>query len=777
MRFIPNDKKPASAKTLLRLTAAALIGLSTIQTPVFAQSFSVGNIAVQGNQRIQTGTIIDYLELPASGAVSAGDINDAAQRLRATGLFESVDVVTQGGGLVIQVVERPTVYRINIEGNRRLSDDELFGLVSATERRIYNADDVAADAQRMAEAYANDGRINAVVTPRIIRLPDNRVNVVYEVEESGVTEIERIAFTGNNSFSDRRLRGVLETKQAGILRALIGRDTYVADRVEFDKRVLTDFYQSRGYVDFQILDTDVTLARERDAYLMTFSIEEGQQFDFGNITVTSDLPEVDVASFQEVVRTRSGSTYTPLDVENDIARIEELAVRQGLQFVQVEPVVTRDDRGLLINVDFQLKRGPRIFVERIDIEGNNTTLDRVVRQQFRVVEGDPFNPRSIRQSAERIRALGFFSNAEVNARQGSSEDQVVIDVNVTEQPTGSLSFGANYNTDNGVSLLASFRQANFLGRGQALNVSISTAKTNNYLTLNFSEPYLLGRDVEFDFDFSYRATNRESADYDTTRFNFQPGLTFNVSDRGRLNTYVLSNYAEIRDANADEVSPYVLADEGGVWTSGVGYNYSWSSARDGLNEKTTYSFRVGQEFGFGDANYIETTARASAETKVLNEDLTLRATIEGGLLHYSEGDSRIIDRFNLSSRQMRGFEQYGLGPRYYDDSDPDNVINDALGGEAYAVARLEAEFPLGLPEEYGISGGAFYDYGSLWDPGFDCDSDPNVYYCDFTPRSVAGLSMFWDTPIGPLRFDFTEALQTEELDQTKSFDVSISTRF
>uniref|UniRef100_UPI003F697FE6 FtsQ-type POTRA domain-containing protein n=1 Tax=Marivivens donghaensis TaxID=1699413 RepID=UPI003F697FE6 len=305
MRFTSFSENGPSGKALLKLTAAVGLSLLTFQgLPVEAQSFTVNTVSIEGNQRIETATILSYLGIAQGETVSAAELNDASQRIRATGLFETVEVEPRGGQLVITVSEYPTVYRINFEGNSRLKDDELFALLSSQERRIYSPSSVEADVADITAAYADKGRINAIVTPRIIRLPDNRVNVVFEIAENGVTEVERIGFSGNRSFSDRRLRGVLATKQAGILRAIIGRDTYVADRIDFDKRVLTDFYQSRGYVDFTVNDVNVELTRGRDAYLITFDVEEGQKFDFGAIDVVSEIPEANLDEFQEAVRTR-----------------------------------------------------------------------------------------------------------------------------------------------------------------------------------------------------------------------------------------------------------------------------------------------------------------------------------------------------------------------------------------------------------------------------------------------------------------------------------------
>lgn len=747
-----------------------LISLAAV--PAQAQSFTFSTVSVEGNQRVAESTILSFAGISRGQTVSAGEVNAAAQNIRASGLFSSVDVQPQGSTLRIVVVEFPTVNRISVEGNGQVRDAELLAVVTSQPRRVYSPEQAERDVAAITQVYLDKGRINASVTPRIIERSDNRVDLVFEVIESGVTEIERISFVGNRSFSERRLRGVLETKQAGVLRAIIARDTFVRDRIDFDRRVLTDFYQSRGYADFQVQNVDVALTRERDAYLITFNVQEGQQFTFGNITVSSEIPGAIPEEFQAALRTRTGATYNPLSLETDISRLERLAIQKGLNFVQVDPRITRNDRALSLDVEFALVRGPRIFVERIDIEGNNTTLDQVVRNQFRVVEGDPFNPREIRNSAERIRALGFFANANVDAREGSTPEQVIIDVDVTEAPTGSLSFGANFNSDTGVGLQASYRQSNFLGRGQSLDFQISTAESNRALTFGFGEPQFLGRDLRFDFDLGYRTTNNENALYDTETITFRPGFTFPVSENGRLGLFYAFEYANLTDVDPD-ASPIVIAEaaEGSVSTHALGYSYSYDTRRTGLNPNAGVLLRFGQEFGVGDAEFIRTTALLAAETKVLNEEVTLRATIEGGALSYSDSDSRVTDRFFLGSRVLRGFDPGGIGPR-------DDATDDALGGNKFAVARLEAEFPLGLPEEYGITGGAFIDYGSVWDVGnLRGLSEADVLFNDFTPRTVAGLSLFWTTPIGPLRFNFTEALDAQERDNTNAFDVTISTSF
>ncbi|HBB84284.1 MAG TPA: outer membrane protein assembly factor BamA, partial [Sulfitobacter sp.] len=450
------------ASLCVMLSVAWLVPGSDVQ----AQQYQFNTVVIEGNERIGDSAILRRAGIGRGQAVSGGQLNDAYQNLQNSGLFESVSIEPQGGTLVISVVELPTLNRVSFEGNRRIKDEMLAELIGSTERRVFNPGQAEQDAAAIAEAYSNEGRLSARVQPRIIRRDQNRVDLVFEIFEGDNVEIERLSFVGNRIYSDRRLRRVLGTKQAGLFRRLVKRDTYVEGRVEADKQMLRDFYLSRGYVDMRTEAVNAELTEERDGVFVAYNITEGQQFRFGTVSLESEVPGLNAAVYRDLLKIRPGVIYSPTLIENDIARIERQAIRDGVDFLRVEPVIDRNDRDLSLNVTYKLSRGERIFVERIDIEGNTTTLDRVIRREFDSVEGDPFNPREIRQSAERIRALQYFETAEVNARQGSSPEQVVIDVDVEEKPTGSLNFGGSFSNNDGFGVAVSFQEDNFLGRGQ-----------------------------------------------------------------------------------------------------------------------------------------------------------------------------------------------------------------------------------------------------------------------------------------------------------------------
>lgn len=777
--FRRTRERSSGAHSRARLLATAVfLGTATVSTPFLmpahAQVFAFSNVVIEGNQRVDAATILSYAGIRRGQEVSAAALNDAYQRIVNSGLFETVELIPQGSTLLIRVVEYPIINVISIEGNRRLKDERLAEVIRSQSRRVYSPSQAEADAAAIAEAYRVSGRLAASVTPKIIRRSDNRVDLVFEITEGRVVENERIDFVGNRAFSDRRLRQVLETKQAGLLRNFIQRDSFVAERLELDKRVLTEFYLSRGFIDFQILDASAELTRERDATFVTFTVREGLKHTIGKVTVVSEVEGLDAAEFQAVTRIRTGQTYSPLLVDNNVTRMETLALKKGLNFIRVEPRITRDRANQAVDIEFAIVRGPRIFVERIDIEGNQTTLDEVIRRQFRTVEGDPFNPREIRQSAERIRALGFFSDAQINAEQGSGPDQVVVNVDVEEQPTGSLSFGVSYSVASGTGFNIGFSETNFLGRGQRLSASISSGTDNQNSSFNFTEPALLGRDLSFSLGAYYRTSTSEFSVYDTRNIGVTAGLGFPIGEQSRLNLRL--RYSEDLLKNYTGDSPIIEqeVDLGALRTFSLGYSYEYDTRITGLNPKGGILLRFGQDFAGlgGDTKYIETTALALAETRVWNEEVTVRAVFEGGAITtIGDGTSRVTERY-FGGGKIRGFEPKGIGPRDLGATD-----QDALGGNLFAVARFEAEFPIGLPEEYGVTGGAFFDVGSVWSLDNTTGFGGAEVDDSFNPRAVIGLSVFWTTPIGPLRFNFSKALVKEDYDKEQSFDLTISTRF
>ena len=741
---------------------------------VLAKDYSFSKIQVEGNRRIESSTIRSYSGIKISKTVSAAELNTAYQDIVSSGLFETVEILPSGSRLIIKVKEFPTINRVAFEGNSKLKDEVLAGLIKSRSRKVFNLTDVEQDRGFITQAYADMGRLAASVEAKIIRRSDNRVDLIFEIFEGGLVEIERIGFVGNRAYTDRKLRGVLQTKQAGFLRTFIQRDTFVEDRLEFDKQVLTDFYKSRGYVDFRVNSVNAEFSQERDGYFITFNIREGQQFKVGSINMQTDLSDVNVGSFSNVLKMKSGQIYSPAALENDLARMERYANQQAIEFIKVVPRISRNELNLSLDIDYLIERGPRLFIERIDIEGNTATLDRVVRRQFRMVEGDPFNAREIRASVRRIRALGFFNDVRITTRVGSGPENIIIDVKVVEKPTGTLNFGAAYSTASGLGGTIEYSEKNFIGRGQSLSLKINAGTDNQTYSFDFSEPSFLYQDLRLSLGAAYRETQQQFSDYNTTALEIRPQVSFPISEKARLGLRYFYSSAELSAFSQSSGSIIKLEQELGlVGNSGLGYTLSYDTRRTGLDPNAGILLRLAQDFSGlgGDARRIKTTARVSGEMKVLGEEVTLVSTLDGGILSYSKGQSRVTDRFSMGSNLIRGFNPAGIGPREYDLA---TGVNDALGGDKYAAMRLEALFPLGVPEEYGVSGGVYYDIGNLWGLEYN-PADFPLKYVSGSWRQSVGFSLFWKTPIGPFRFNFSRVIDKLPLDIVDEFELTLAT--
>ena len=753
------------------LTAPVCL-LSSFPNFLSAQTISISEIEIVGNQRIEANTIQSYISLSQGKVFEADEINAAYQRVLKSGLFESVEFEEIDGILRVRVVEYPTINRIYFEGNVRIEDAALEKALESREKYVLNAQIVEQDRKNIAETYALMGRLAARVTPKVIKKSDNRVDLIFEIFEGGVIEIEKIGIVGNKIYSDRRLRRILSTKQAGPFRAFIRSDTFIEERIEFDKKVLNDFYNSRGFVDFRVNSVNAELTEEKDGYFVIFNITEGQQFVVGDVSVETKITQVDVDEYFNIVKVKKGVTYSTQIVDLDVERLERLALKNELNFFTVQPKVTKDPSSLSLNVKYLIERGPRVILERINVTGNTATLDRVIRRQFRAAEGDPFSARSIRQATDRIRSLGFFESVDVSASQGSAKDSVIVDISVKEKPTGSVSLGGSYSTSSGFGLLLEYAERNFLGRGQDFRLKYNSGVGSRTYSLGFVEPEFLSPDLSLGFTSKFTETEKDNSNYDTTILDVSPRVSFPISDYAKIAVSIGYNETELRNpVNVGSIiqSEVDLGQEESAYSK---VTYTYNTLRDGLDPNFGLLVKLSQEIsGFtGDGESSKTSALAMLQRKVLNEEVLVKGTIEGGVLNY--GNSRVTDRFFLGSALMRGFEPGGIGPR--EIVNDGNLINDALGGNTFAVFSLEAEFSLGLPAEYGIDGGLFFDVGNLW--SLD-NVNENVIYNGGSWRSVLGASLFWKTPIGPLRFNFSRPLKKETFDREQNFDLTIRTQF
>ncbi len=767
-------KTLAKTGAVFAVLAVGVVTDMGFATQVQAQAVaSFSRIDVSGNARIAADTIRVIANLPTGVDLTPGQINEAKQRLIASGLFESVEIYPDRGRLVIEVVENPTINQINIEGNRRLKDEILLPLLQSQSRRAFSPVTAEQDARAIVEAYAAVGRIGTSVEPQLIRRSDNRVDLVFQVSEARVAEVRRIGFVGNRNFSDRRLRRVLETKQAGIFRAIVRRDTFIQDRLEFDRQKLREFYLQRGYIDFEVLSVAPEFARERNAFLLTYTVREGQQYFFGDVSLTATAPDVNVEDFDGVVNVKSGKVYDNRQIDSVLARLDERAGELGLPFVQAVPRVVRNDLTRTVDIEFELASSPRIFIERIDIEGNIATLDRVIRRQFNVVEGDPLNRREISEATDKIRATGFFGKVDVETREGSAPDQAVVDVNVEEIPTGSLSFGVGFSTGEGASLTASLTERNFLGRGQSLSLSFSTLADSRSFRLNFTEPAWQDRDLLVGIEAFYDTTESSYLPLDTLDVGIVPRVRFPLSEDSSLELKYRLASQESTLVEGETISPLIEPDIEQAILSSVSATYTLDRRNSRVDPTAGFLASATQEFAGigGDVTFSKTSGQMKYYRSFLNEDVVVSAEVEAGVLVSGNSDAtRYQDRFYLGGDRLRGFENRGIGPR-----DPGVADGDALGGNYFAVARFEASFPIGFPEEYGLFGGVFLDVGSVWK--LDDTAGSEIVDDSANVRSAIGVSLFWDTALGPIRVNLAHPLVKEDYDNTEAFRLTLDSRF
>lgn len=754
-----------AAVLAMMLTALLLSGAAVAQT-------ALGGVDVVGNRRIEPATIAALLTISPGEPITPEAVNASVRNLFDSGLFRDAAIAVDGNRLVVRVDENPTINRVAFEGNSVVSDDVLRPNITSRPRRAFTRARAEADAQVLTEIYRRSGRFGAIVEPVIIELPDNRVDLVFEIEEGSVTRINAINFIGNETFSNRRLRRVIETTVSGLFAPFLTSDIYDPDRIDFDAELLRRFYLSRGFADFTVVSSVAELSPDRRGFFITFTVEEGERYTFGELSVVSQAPGLDAAEFEALIEGRAGDTYNADLVERTIDRMVFLAGQRGFAFVQVRPRAIRDPVERTIGVVYELVEGPQVLVERIEIEGNIRTLDRVIRRQFELVEGDVFDSRAVERARNNIRATGYFSRVDVDVEPGVDDDSALINVSVEEQATGALTFGIGFSTADGPTGEITLSERNFLGRGQFLQLRTLVAGEQQVFDLTFREPAFLDRDLAVGFNAFYRLEDRsDESSFEETNFGFVPTLSFPVSEFGRVGlTYQISQ-DEIRDVR-DTASPLIAREAGTKITSSVGTSFTYDRRNDPLNPSAGYLVRLGADVAGvgGDARHVQVTALGRAFTAILDEDVVGSIELEVGAIEGFAGDEpRITERFSIGGDQFRGFRRGGIGPR-------DFATDDALGGKYFAVARTEVTFPLGLPDDLGFSGGVFVDAGTIF--GLDRTRAGTSNVDDSAKlRATIGASLFWDSAFGPLRINVATPLVKQSGDQTETFRLTVGTRF
>ncbi len=850
------------AATVLATSALALgsnsqLNLAHAQEQDARFGGSIRSIVVEGNKRIEARTVQSYLLLEPGDAFDPDRIDLSLKTLFATNLFADVSIDRRGDDLVVRVVENPIINRVIFEGNRALKDDKLREEIQAAPRGVFTAARVQTDVQRVLEMYRRSGRFAAKVEPKYKPLEQNRVDLIFEITEGPVTGVRAINFIGNEEYSDSRLRSEIVTRQSRFWRFFSSNDNYDAGRLEFDREQLREFYQNNGYYDFRVTSAVAELTPDQKDFYVTFTVDEGRQYDFGVIKVETALEKLDAGILQGVVPIQEGELFRGDQIEGTIDALTYAAGVAGYAFVDIRPQISVNEETGRIDITFAIDEGPRVYIDRINIVGNTQTLDRVVRRELRIAEGDAFNRILLDRSRNRIRALGFFKEVEIVETPAEEPDRTNVDIKLTEQSTGELSFAAGFSSVDSYLFDLSASQRNLRGRGQSVVARTSLSSRQQIVDFRFTEPRFLDRNLSAGVDlFATRQDFEEFTGFTSETIGgglrvafpltdrMQLGLSYrlqaddvNIADRNIIidqNGNLLRSFTQTagmgtpddisddvyREPEIGDVMPgetlvdicdplYTLRDticrsERNDISSIVGYNFFWDQTNDPITPTRGFDFRLSQDFAGigGDVKYIRTETGATFYRGVWRDVVASAKLSAGYVLPLDEEQGvRINNRFFRGGSTFRGFDVAGLGPREIlriFDPNTGQVLEtrrlNSLGGNAYYQGTFELTVPNFLPEEYGIRSAVFVDVGTL---GIleDVDKGSPLVITDGSSigypgaqavritkdaaslRASAGLSVFWDSPFGPIRFDFSQILRKEEYDKTESFRFSTSTQF
>ncbi|MBZ9863977.1 outer membrane protein assembly factor BamA [Mesorhizobium sp. CA15] len=785
----------AASKFLSAASAAALSAALVVPSALavqfaatsVAEAAVISRVEVSGNQRVDAETIRNYISIKPGKPFSSSDIDDAVKALFGTGLFSDVQINQVGSSLVVKVSEYKVVNQVLFQGNKKIKDNALQMGIQLKPRATFSQQALDADVEAIKTAYKRIGRDDAAVTTQVMDLGDNRVNVVFNINEGGRTQIAAINFVGNHAYSSRRLSDVINTKRSSWLSFVLRDDVYDEDKLRADQELLRRFYYNHGYADFQVVSAVGELDDATNKYTVTITVQEGDRYTFGDVSVESTIPEVDSKSLESAVETHKGDVYNAKDVEDSIVALTEKVAGSGYAFAQVTPRGDRNFENHTISVVYTIDQGTKAYVERIEIRGNDRTRDYVIRREFDVSEGDAFNQVLIQRAKKRLEALDYFQSVDISTVPGSAPDQVVLVVTVVEKSTGEFSIGAGYSTGGdtpGPSIEGSITERNFLGRGQYIKLSAGGGRHSRDYAISFTEPYFLGRRIAAGFDIYKSTREYDHYDTDTTGATIRFGLpiTDNVS------TQLAYNISQEKYSIADNcltggvyvpgspctISPAIIEGVGeSPWLkSSVSLGLVYNTIDDMKNpHEGLYVTGVTEVAGLGgDAKWVKVTGRASVY-QTLSEQLDLVGLVSGGagyIAGYGDNGLRIFDQFQSNDRMIRGFEYGGIGP-------VDPLTGDHLGGTTYFNASAEAQFPLPvIPESFGLRGAVFADAATLYGTKITSVAQEST---DMKLRASVGVGLMWASPFGPIRIDYAIPVKKESTDDVQEFNFGIATRF
>lgn len=773
---------------------AVLAGGQFVLPSVFssqAHAATVQNIVINGNQRVENETILSYMQLGVGDAFSDEGIDASIKTLFQTGLFRDVSVDRRGNALVITVSENPLINVVNFEGNEDIDDDTLLKEVEVRERIIYTKARVSADTKRILSLYQKQGFYNVRVAPKLIRLPENRINLVFEINEGGKTQVAEINFSGNNVFDDGDLRDVVATKVHSKFFFFLRNTTYDSDRLEFDKELLRRHYLQNGFADVEVISADARLTGAGDEFIIDFVVSEGPRYSIADVAINVGDSNLEPDALRRQVKTGVGDTYNAAKVDKSVERLTLEASNQGFVFAKVEPKVDRNAGAATMNLTYNITEGPRTYVERIDIVGNTRTLDEVIRRELRLFEGDAFNRTLIERARRRLTGLDYFEKVDFREEEGSAPDKVVLVVEVTEKSTGSFTFSVGYSSVETVVGSVGLQERNLFGRGWDTKLNTSLSFKKQQIDFSFTEPYFMGMPISAGIDvFATRADNKDASSYTSEQIGGALRTGFRLDEFSSMNFKYLLAYRKTTGVDPLTSSPAIISQEGKDWKSAVSATYTYDDLDNPLKPTSGLRAQIETEIAGlgGTTQYGAVEARAWYFMPLLDEKVVVKFEANAGHQEsFGGGDIPLQDRFFKGADSFRGFAKSGIGPK---QTGNDGQM-DSIGAQTYAIGTLEAAFPLGLPEAWGLEGAVFSDFGTVF--GTDEKSLAHLVgncgpagkvgtaNCDVFDsmglRASVGAGVIWQSPFGPLRLEAAYPILKQETDTKEWFRFSIGTRF
>ena len=749
-------------------------------SPAFAQSSDViSGLAVQGNQRIEGATIRSYLAVAEGDAFDPARIDRSIKNLFSTGLFADVSVGRQGDLLVVRVVENPIINRISVEGNKRIEDDKITPEIQLRPRVVYTRTKVQQDVEKILELYRRKGRFGVRVDPKVIELPQNRVDLVYEVTEGKPTYVRKIDFIGNKEFSDGDLRDVVLTVEEKWWKFLTSNDTYDPERMNFDRELLRRHYLQNGYADFEVISGVAELAPNRESFFMTFTVKEGQRYKLGKVDADVKLKGFDKARLEPDILTLPGEWYNAKKIDDTINKINDAVGNAGYAFIDVNPRLNRDEKTRTIDLTYEVEEGPRVFVERVEVKGNVVTLDKVIRREILLAEGDAFNTAKIRRSKERLENLGFFKEDKVkveNIPSQVSPDRTVITAEVEEQSTGELQFGIGFSSASGALFDVGVSQRNLLGRGQDLRFNFSLAQQQTQIQISFTEPYFLGRRILAGGDlFAQEQDYQDQAGYTSKSVGGTARLGFNYNEYLVQRFSYNLTWTKLTGISAFS-SPYIREQEGSTVTSQVSQSISLNRLNNVIEPSRGYYVSLSTDLAGlgGSEKYVRGGLSAGWYYQPF-DGWVLGVLGNSGYLVGIGDDIKVYQRYQLGGTNLRGYNDFGVSPR-------DSSTGDALGGDWIATGTAELKIPLGLPKEIGITPKLFTDWGAIGSPqdliGRLTAAELVNIQRSSQFRGSAGIGVQWESPVGPIQIDWSPfVFNAQPFDDRQKFRVNFGQRF